>query len=84
VSTAWAVSRLSLFNSMVAIGAKTMMGALTEGVGLSLAFFFPITLAIGAGVIAGLFASRARRSELDAAAPPTGPISIIVSPETNR
>jgi hypothetical protein len=84
VSTAWAVSRLSLFNSMVSIGAKTMMGALTEGVGLSLAFFFPITLAIGAGVIAGLFASRARRSELDAAAPPTGPISIIVSPETNR
>lgn len=84
VSTAWAVSRLSLFNSMVSIGAKTMMGALTEGVGLSLAFFFPITLAIGAGVIAGLFASRARRSELDAAAPPTGPISIIVSPESNR
>jgi hypothetical protein len=84
VSTAWAVSRLSLFNSMVAIGAKTMMGALTEGVGLSLAFFFPITLAIGSGVIAGLFASRARRSELDAAAPPTGPISIIVSPESNR
>ena len=84
VSTAWAVSRLSLFNSMVAIGAKTMMGALTEGVGLSLAFFFPISLAIGSGVIAGLFASRARRSELDAAAPPTGPISIIVSPESNR
>jgi fucose permease len=84
VSTAWAVSRLSLFNSMVAIGAKTMMGALTEGVGLSLAFFFPITLAVGAGVIAGLFASRARRSELDAAAPPTGPISIIVSPESSR
>jgi MFS family permease len=84
VSTAWAVSRLSLFNSMVAIGAKTMMGALTEGVGLSLAFFFPITLAIGSGIIAGLFASRARRSELDAAAPPTGPISIIVSPESNR
>jgi hypothetical protein len=84
VSTAWAVSRLSLFNSMVAIGAKTMMGALTEEVGLSLAFFFPITLAVGAGVIAGLFASRARRSELDAAAPPTGPISIIVSPESNR
>lgn len=84
VSTAWAVSRLSLFNSMVSIGAKTMMGALTEEVGISLAFFFPITLAIGAGVIAGLFASRARRSELDAAAPPTGPISIMVAPETTR
>lgn len=84
VSTAWAVSWLSLFSSVVAIGAKTMMGALTEGVGLSLAFFFPISLAIGAGIIAGMFASRARRSELDAAAPPTGPISIVVSPESNR
>ncbi len=84
VSTAWAVSRLSLFNSMVSIGAKTMMGALTEEVGLSLAFFFPISLAIGAGLIAGLFASRARRSELDSAAPPTGPISIIVPPEGDR
>lgn len=84
VSTAWAVSRLSLFNSMVAIGAKTVMGALTEGVGLSLAFFFPITLAIGSGIIAGMFASRARQSELNAAAPPTGPISIIVTQEGDR
>lgn len=84
VSTSWAVSRLSLFNSMVSIGAKTVMGALTQGVGLSMAFFFPITLAIGSGIIAGLFASRARKSELDAAAPPTGPISIVVSPEDNR
>ena len=84
VSTAWAVSRLSLFNSMVSIGAKTVMGALTEGVGLSMAFFFPITLAIGSGIIAGMFASRARQSELNAAAPPTGPISIIVAPESDR
>ena len=84
VSTAWAVSRLSLFNSMVSIGAKTTMGALTEGVGLSMAFFFPIALAVGSGIIAGMFASRARKSELDAAAPPTGPISIIVAPESDR
>lgn len=81
VSTSWAVSRLSLFNSMVSIGAKTVMGALVEGVGLSLAFFFPILLAIGSGVIAGQFAKKARKSELDAAAPPTGPISIVISPD---
>ena len=81
VSTSWAVSRLSLFNSMVSIGAKTMMGALVEGVGLSLAFFFPIILAVGSGIIAGQFAKKARKSELDAAAPPTGPISIIVTPQ---
>ncbi|MDG2497539.1 MAG: MFS transporter [Aquiluna sp.] len=84
VSTAWAISRLSLFNAVVSISAKTMMGALSEGVGLSLAFFFPITLAIGAGLIAGSFAKRARRSELDAAAPATGPISIIITEEGDR
>jgi len=84
VSTAWAISRLSLFNAVVSIAAKTMMGALSEGVGLSLAFFFPITLAIGAGLIAASFAKRARRSELDAAAPATGPISIIITEEGDR
>ena len=81
VSTAWAISRLSLFNSMVSIGAKTLMGALVEGVGLSLAFFFPVILATMAAFLADNFAKRARISELDAAAPPTGPISIIVPPE---
>ena len=81
VSTAWAVSRLSLFNSSVSIGAKALMGAITEGVGLSLAFFFPVVLAIIAAVIADQYAKRARQSELGAAAPPTGPISIIVPPD---
>ena len=80
VPTSWAVSRLSLVNSTVSIGAKTMMGALSQGVGLSLAFFFPIALAVGSGLIAASYAKRARRSELDAAAPPTGPISIIIKP----
>ncbi len=84
VSTAWAISRLSLFNAVVSIAAKTMMGALSEGVGLSLAFFFPITLAIGAGLIAASFVKRARRSELDAATPATGPIAIIITEEGDR
>ena len=84
VSTAWAVSRLSLFNSSVSIGAKAMMGALVEGVGLSTAFFFPVALAFFSAFIAEQFAKRARKSELDAAAPPTGPISIIVPPEEAR
>src|SRR6056300_1510242 len=84
VSTAWAVSRLSLFNSSVAIGAKAGMGALTEGVGLSTAFFFPVILALISGVIADQWAKRARRSELNAAAPPTGPMSVIVAPDEDR
>ena len=81
VSTAWAISRMSLFNSVVSIGAKTLMGALVEGVGLSLAFFFPVILATTAAFLADNFAKRARISELEAAAPPTGPISIIMLPE---
>ncbi|MEK9986977.1 MAG: MFS transporter [Aquiluna sp.] len=84
VSTSWAVSRLSLFNSSVAIGAKAGMGALVEGVGLSAAFFFPVILAVISGIIADQWAKRARRSELNAAAPPTGPISVIVVPEEDR
>jgi len=78
------VSRLSLFNSSVAIGAKAGMGALTEGVGLSTAFFFPVILALISGVIADQWAKRARRSELNAAAPPTGPMSVIVAPDEDR
>lgn len=84
VSTAWAVSRLSLFNSSVSIIAKATMGALVEGVGLSWAFFFPVVLAVVSAFIADAFAKRARSSELEAAAPPTGPISIIVPPEEHR
>ena len=84
IPTSWAVSRLSLVNSVVSIGAKTMMGALSQGVGLSLAFFFPIAMAVGSGLIAASYAKRARRNELDAAAPPTGPISIIITEEGSR
>ena len=84
VSTAWAVSSLSLFNAVISIGAKTVMGALSEGVGLSLALFFPIVMAVGSGFIAASVVKRARRSELDAAYPATGPISIIATEDGAR
>ncbi|SCX02368.1 hypothetical protein [Candidatus Aquiluna sp. UB-MaderosW2red] len=84
VSTSWALSSISLFSSSVTVLAKTLMGALAQGVGLPLAFFFPITLAIGAGFIAATFAKQARRSELADAAPPTGPISVIIVDEEGR
>lgn len=84
VSTSWAVARLSLFNSSVAIFAKAFMGASVEGFGLSLAFFFPIVLAIGSGIIAGIFAKRAKMAELENAAPLTGPISLVVDDQGSR
>jgi len=60
------------------------MGAAVEGVGLSLAFFFPIILAVGSGIIAGIFAKRAKVAELENAAPPTGPISVIIDESGKR
>lgn len=81
VSTAWAVSRLSLMSSILSIMAKTMMGALVEGVGLSFAFFFPITLAVVSSFIAAGFAQRAKQAELDAVSPATAPMPIIVLEE---
>ena len=83
VSTAWAVSRLSLMSSTMSVMAKTLMGALAEGVGLSLAFFFPVTLAIISGLIAHQFAQKAKQADLDSVAPPTSPMPIIVI-EENR
>jgi hypothetical protein len=65
----------------MSIMAKTLMGALVEGVGVSYAMFFPIALAIGSSFIAYGFAQRAKQAELDAVAPNTAPISIIVLDE---
>ncbi len=81
VSTAWAVSRLSLMSSTMQVMAKTLMGALAEGVGLSLAFFFPVTLAIISGLIAYQFAKKAKQTDLDSVSPPTSPMPIIVIEE---
>jgi len=84
VSTAWAVSRLSLMSSTLQVMSKTLMGALAEGVGLSLAFFFPVTLAIISGLIAHQFAQKAKQADLDSVAPPTSPMPIIVIEEERR
>jgi len=43
------------------IGFKFAMGALADGIGLSLAFVFPIVLFAVAGVISGLVAARAEK-----------------------
>jgi hypothetical protein len=84
VSTAWAVSRLSLMSAIMQVMAKTLMGALAEGVGLSLAFFFPVALAVASGFIAHQFAQRAKQTELDSVSPPTSPMPVIVMQDERR
>ena len=61
MTTAQALSRMSLINSTLIIGFKFAMGALADGIGLSLAFVFPIVLFAAAGVISGLVADRAEK-----------------------
>lgn len=68
----------------MSVMAKTLMGALAQGVGLSLAFFFPVTLAIVSGLIAYQFAKKAKQVDLDSVSPPTSPMPIIVIEEERR
>lgn len=78
LTTAQALSRMSLVNSMVVIVAKIAMGALVQGFGLVLAFLFPITMMFIAGVLAGRVARRSKRKEaMENAFPLTGPISVV-------
>jgi hypothetical protein len=65
-------------SSSVTVLAKTLMGALSEGVGVATAFFFPVTLAIFSGLIAHQFAQKAKQAELESFSPPTSPMPIIV------
>lgn len=78
LSTAQTLARMSLVNSLVIIGAKILMGALAEGVGLAVAFIVPVILLVIAGSIAGVVAKKAKRSESVANAfPATGSIQIV-------
>lgn len=78
LTTAQALSRMSLVNALVVIVAKILMGALAQGLGLVLAFIFPITMMFIAGVLAGRVARNSKRKEaMDNAFPLTGPITVV-------
>jgi len=79
LSTAQALSRMSLANAVFAIVAKTVMGGLVETSGLVLAMIFPLTTFVIAGVISAYVARHSKRIKAQsmAAYPPTGPISSI-------
>jgi hypothetical protein len=60
------------------IGAKILMGALAQGIGLVLAFILPAAMMFIAGVLAGKVAKSAKRKEaMDNAFPLTGPITVV-------
>lgn len=78
LNTAQTLARMSLANSVVVIGAKIAMGAVAEGVSLTVAFIMPIIMLFVAGWLAGVVAKRSKRSEAVANAfPLTGPIGVV-------
>ena len=79
LSTAQALSRMSLANALFVILAKTLMGSLVEVNGLVMAMIFPLVLFVIAGAISTYVARHSKRirEQSMAAYPPTGPISEI-------
>jgi MFS family permease len=79
LSTAQALSRMSLANALMMMLAKVIMGAIAEGPGIVEAFVFPLVSFMAAGIIAGVVVKKSKklRAENASAYPPTGPISTI-------
>lgn len=77
MSPAQVLARMSLFNALVQIGAKALVGAVSQGFGLQWAFLIAGICAAAAGAISGQLAKQAKRRELAEAYPLTGPISVL-------
>ncbi|MEY4390507.1 MAG: hypothetical protein RLZZ400_250 [Actinomycetota bacterium] len=79
LSTAQALSRMSLANALIVMFSKWLMGGLVETNGIVLAMIFPIVSFFAAGIIATYVSINGRRIKERAvqAYPPTGPISTI-------
>jgi predicted MFS family arabinose efflux permease len=78
LTTAQALSRMSMINMFLMLGAKFFMGALAQQ-DLQAAFLFPATTLMIAGIIAAFVVKRAKSNENDmlTAFPPTSPIVVI-------
>jgi MFS family permease len=79
LTTPAALSRMALFNSLVVIFARMLMGSLTERFSLPLAMIFPIVMFVAAGFISGAVVRRNKAIESNQALayPPTSPIARI-------
>ena len=65
LSTAQALSRILLFNTVVVIFAKMLMGSLIDASSLPLAMIFPIVTFAIAGVISGVVAKTRKHTTLN-------------------
>jgi len=81
LTTAQALSRMSLISSVLFMGGKFVMGAIAQDVNLVAAFMLPTALLCIAGLISGAMAKRAEaeKAAVQDAFPMTAPIGIITS-----
>ena len=83
ISAAWALSRMMLINQLTLIGAKALMGAIAEGVNLSVAFAFPAVLLLIGSVIAAKTTTKAESDDYEEMSPVTGTITLPVIKSTD-
>lgn len=78
LTTAQALSRMSMLNTFVVLGAKTLMGAIAQK-SVQLAFVFPVITLFFAGIISAFVVTKAKRNEKEmlTAFPPTAPIDLV-------
>jgi MFS family permease len=78
LTTAQALSRMSMMNMFLMLAAKFIMGALAQQ-NLQAAFFFPAAALMAAGIISAFVVKRAKRNEKEmlTAFPPTAPIVVV-------
>ncbi|MEN9714150.1 MAG: hypothetical protein RLZZ164_814 [Actinomycetota bacterium] len=77
LTTAQALSRMSMVNMFVTLTAKTIMGALAQQ-NMQVAFIFPTITLFAAGIISAFVVAKAKRNEDEmlTAFPMTGPIEV--------
>lgn len=77
MSTAQAMSRMSLFNALIILGIKVLMGAAAQGISVQAVYGFPILSFIAAGLIARYVVRKNYKPEAVETFPMTSPVSVI-------
>jgi len=71
ITTAQAMSRMSLVNSAMLLSAKVLLGAIAQGVGVPFLFAVPIAAYVGSVFISGFVLRKAEKSSLQNRDEPT-------------
>mgnify|MGYP000013444821 CR=1 FL=1 len=92
MTTAQAMSRMSLMNSTIILGIKVVLGAVAQGIGVPFVFGLPILSFVAAAVIAGYVVRRSATLKPGAefgeskpvdAFPVTSPVAVITEEENS-